>query len=87
MLSDLVWAGVQFAKTDCQTDHIFLQLWKQLEENNVQSTTRKARVRIIEWVPARKWNLEDFIVLNKRKRPPQVPLEEKELAIAQLLVC
>ena len=44
-------------------------------------------------IPTRTWKLEDILVPYKSKKPPQVtpvtvpePLEEKELAIAQLLV-
>lgn len=29
----LIWAGVQFAKIDCQPNHILLQLWRQLKDN------------------------------------------------------
>jgi len=32
MFSDLIWAGIQFAKIGRQPDHILLQLWKQLKE-------------------------------------------------------
>lgn len=44
-------------------------------------------------VPMRTWNLEDFLVSRKRKKPLQVTQtmlpespEEKELVVAQLIV-
>ena len=33
MFNDLIWAGVQFATIDCQPNHVLLQLWKQLKDN------------------------------------------------------
>ena len=75
MFNDLIAPGVQFAKTDCQPNHVLFQLWRQLEENKkCQNTSKKAGVRIIGQVPVRTWNLEDSIVTNKKKKTPQVTL-------------
>ena len=64
-----------------------------MEDNQkFQNMPKKAGVSIIEQVSMRTWNQEDFLVPNKRKKPPQVTQvtmpelpEEKELEIAQLL--
>jgi len=84
---------VQFAKVNHQPNHILLQLWRQLEDNQkFQKHPKKPGVRTIDKIPTITWNLEGFPVLSKKKKPPQVtwvtkpkPPEEKELAIAQLL--
>ena len=92
MFNDLIRAGVQFAKINHQPNHVLLQLWKQLKGNQkFQNYPKKPRVRIINRLPTTSWNLEDFVVPNrkKKKKPPQVsqatmpePPEAKDLAIA-----
>lgn len=93
MFNDLIRAGVQFAKIDRQPNHVLLQLWRQLKDNQkFQSYPKKSRVRAIERVPTTTWNLEDFIIPNRKKKPPQVsratmpePSEAKEVALAQFM--
>jgi len=71
MFNNLIWAGVQFTKIDHQPNHILLQLWKQLKENQkFQNYSKKLRVRIINRTPPTTWNLEDFIVPNRGKKAP-----------------
>jgi len=54
MFNDLIQPGIQFAKIDHQPNHVLLQLWRQLEENQkFQNTPKKAGVRIVEQVPMR----------------------------------
>ena len=52
-------------------------------------TPKKPRLRVIDKLSTTTWNLEDFIVPNRKKKPPQVswatmpePPETKDLAIA-----
>ena len=93
MFNDLIRAAVQFAKIDRQPNHVLLQLWRQLKDNQTfQNYPKKPRVRIIERIPTTAWNLEDFIVPNRKKKPPPVsrattpePSEAKELALAQFM--
>jgi len=63
------------------------------DNQNFQNYLKKTRVRIIDRLPMTTWNLEDFIIPSRKKKPPQVfratmpePLEEKDLAIAQFMV-
>jgi len=73
MINDLIWAGVQFEKIDHQPNHVLLQLWRQLKDNQkFQNHLRKPRVRIIDKLLRTTWNLEDFLVPSRRKKPPQV---------------
>ena len=73
VFNNLILTRVIFAKIDCQPNHVLLQLWEQLRDNQkFQNTPKRAEVWIIEQVPIKTWNLEDFIVPNKRKKPPQV---------------
>ena len=92
MFNDLIWAGVQFAKIDRQPNHVLLQLWKQRTIKNFRIIPQKTRLRVIDILPMTMWILEDFIVPNRKKKPPQVswammpePPEEKDLAIAQFM--
>ena len=93
MFNDLIPAEVQFAKIDRQPNHILLQLWKQLKDDQkFQNHLRKPRVRTIDGLPTTTWNLEDFIVPNWKKKPPQVswvtmpePPETKDLSLAQFM--
>ena len=90
MFNDLIWAGVPFAKIDCQPNHVLLQLWRQLKDNQkCQNYPPKTRVRVTDRVPTTTWNPEDFIVPNRKKKLPQVsqatmpePPEIKHLTIA-----
>lgn len=57
-----------------------------------QRSPKGEGVRLIERIPQNTWNLEDFIVPSKKRKPPQVaraatvePSEEKDLGIAQLM--
>jgi len=74
MFNNLTWAGVQFAKIDRQPNQVLLQLWKQLKDNQTfQNYPKKLRVRvIIGRFPTTTWNLEDFIVPCRKKKPLQV---------------
>ena len=93
MFTDLIRAGVQFQKIDGQPNQLLLQLWKQLPSSQrFQCSPKRAEVRLIERIPQNTWNLEDFIVLSKKCKPPQVaqtatvkPSEEKDLGIAELM--
>ena len=91
MFNDLIQAGVQFTKINRQPNHILLQLWKQLKDDQkFQNHPRKLRVRTIDRLPTTTWNLEDFIVPNRKKKPPQVsratkPPETKDLSLAQFM--
>ena len=69
MFNDLIWAGVAFTKTNQQPNHILLQLWRQLwDDQKFQNSSKRSGVRIIWQVPTRTWNLEDFIVPIRRKK-------------------
>ena len=93
MFNDLIQAGVQFAKIDCQPNHVLLQLWRQLKDNQkFENYPKKPRVRVIERIPTTTWNLEGFIFPNRKKKPPRVswatmpePPEAKGLALAQFM--
>jgi len=93
MFNGLMWTGVAFSKIDQKPNQILLQLWKQFQgDQKFQSTSRRAGAWIIQQIPMRTWTLEDFIVPNRRKKPPQVTWtmmtqqpEEKDLAIRQLI--
>jgi len=91
MFNDLIRAGVQFAKIDRQPNHILLQLWKQLKDDQkFQNHPRKPRRRTTDGLPTTTWNLEDFIGPNRKKKPPQVsratkPPETKDLSLAQFM--
>ena len=61
-------------------------------DQKFQNHPRKPRVRTIDGLPTTTWNLEDFIVPNRRKKPPQVswatmpePPETKDLTLAQFM--
>ena len=91
MFNDLIQAEVQFAKIDRQPNRILLQLFPQ-DGQKLQNHPRKASVRTIDGLPTTTWNLEDFIVPNRRKEPPQVswatmpePPETKDLSLAQFM--
>ena len=91
MFNDLIRAGVQFAKIDRQPNRILLQLFPQ-DGQKLQNHPRKPRVRTIDGLPTTTWNLEDFIVPNRKKKPPQVsratmpePPETKDLSLAQFM--
>jgi len=94
MFNDLIQAGVQFEKIDCQPNHILLHLLRQLEDNQkFQYHPKKPGMITTDKLPTTAWNLEDFLVPSKRKKPPQVtqatmpkPSKEKEMAVAQLFV-
>ena len=70
-----------------------MQLWRQLtDKQKLKSYPKGEGVRLIERIPQNTWNLEDFIVPSKKRKPPQVaraatvePSEEKDLGIAQLM--
>ena len=93
MFGDLLWAGIQFTKVDGQPNHVLLQLWKQLkDEQKFQNHPKRPRIRIIERCPTVTWNLEDFIVPSRKKKPPQVSRatipetsEVKDLNLAQFM--
>jgi len=93
MFNDQIRAGVQFQKIDGQTNQVLLQLWKQLPNSQrFQCSPKREGVRLIERIPQNTWNLEDFIVPSKERKPPQVaraatvkPSEEKDLGIAELM--
>ena len=93
MFNQLIRAGVQFQKIDGQPNQVLLQLWKQLSNSQrFQRSPKREGVRLIERIPQNTWNLEDFIVPSKKRKPPQVaraatvePSEEKDLGIAQLM--
>lgn len=93
MFTDLIRAGVQFQKIYGQPNQVLLQLWKQLPNSQrFQRSPKREGVRLIERIPQNTWNLEDFIVPSKKRKPPQVaraatvePSEEKDLGIAQLM--
>ena len=58
-------------------------------EGRFQNYPKKLRVRIIDRLPTTMWNLEDFIVPSRKKKPkvammPEPP-ETKDLAIAQFV--
>ena len=62
------------------------------DNQNFQNYLKKTRVRIIDRLPMTTWNLEDFIIPSRKKKPPQVslammpePPEVKDLAIAQFM--
>ena len=83
---------VQFAKVNHQPNHILLQLWRQLEDNQ-KFQNHPQKTPPMDKIPTITWNLEDFLVPSKRKKPPQVtqatmpkPSKEKEMAVAQLFV-
>jgi len=68
MVNDLIWAGVQFAKIDCQPYHVLLQLWKQLKDDQkFHKYPKKPRVRIINRSARTTWNFEDFLVPSRKK--------------------
>ena len=49
MINDLIWAGVQFEKIDHQPNHVLLQLWRQLKDDQkFQNHPPKLGVRIID---------------------------------------
>ncbi len=91
MFNDLIQAGVQFAKTDGQPNHVLLQLWRQLKNNQkFQNYSKKPGVRTIDKLPTTTWNLEDILVPRRRKKLPQVTQamipelpEVEDLAIGQ----
>lgn len=93
MFNDLLRAGVQFSKIDGQPNQVLLQLWKQLkDEQKFQNKPKRPGIRFIERRPTTTWNLEDFIVPNRKKKPPQVPRvmtpevsEVKDLNLAQFM--
>ena len=91
MFNDLIQAGVQFAKIDRQPNRILLQLFPQ-DGQKLQNHPRKPRRRTTDGLPTTTWNLEDFIVPNRKKKPPQVsratmpePPETKDLSLAQFM--
>ena len=94
MFNDLIQAGVQSAEIDCQPNHVLLQLWRQLKDNQKfqNCPQKKTRVRVTDRVPPPTWNLGDFVVPNRKEKPPQVSRasmpeapETKDLTRAQLL--
>lgn len=90
MFNDSIRAGVQFANIHHQHHHVLLQLWRQEEDNQqLPNHPKKPGVGTTDRLPTATWNLEEFLVPSRRKKPPQVtwatmpePPEEKELAIA-----
>lgn len=94
MFNDLIQTEVQFAKIDYQPNHVLLQLQRQLKDNQkFQNHPSKLGVRIIDKLPTTTWNLKDFLVPSRRKKPPQgalgmmpEPLKVKDRAIGQFMV-
>ena len=66
--------------------------YQTVRDSNRNFSPKREGVRLIERIPQNTWNLEDFIVLSKKCKPPQVaqtatvkPSEEKDLGIAELM--
>ena len=61
-------------------------------DQKFQNHPGKPRRRTTDGLPTTTWNLEDFIVPNRKKKPPQVsratmpePAETKDLSLAQFI--
>ena len=93
MFNDLIRAGVQFVKIDGQPNHVLLHLWKQLRnDQKFQNQARQPKARILSTIPTMAWNLEDFVVPARKRRPPRVaravmtePPVAKDLSLAQFM--